>query len=112
MEAGRLNKRLQFSMRMDREDGAGNTESVWIPQFECAAALKRLKGGESVMAARLEAKELVIVTVRRSMNTRQITHEWRAVDLRSGAVYMVKEEPRESDNRGFLDFLAMSGAAG
>lgn len=111
MEAGRLNRRLQFSERRQVDDGAGNTAAEFVPQFECAAALKRLKSGESVMAARLEAKEQVIVTVRRGMNTRRITHEWRAVDTRSGTVYQIKEEPRESDDRGSFDFLAMSGVA-
>ncbi|MCG7507064.1 head-tail adaptor protein [Mesorhizobium retamae] len=111
MDAGRLNRRLQFSKRQDQDDGAGNTKGTWIPQFECAAGIKRLKSGEGVLAARLEAKEQIIVTVRRSANTKQITHEWLAEDMRSGAVYMVKEEPRESDDRGFFDFLAMSGVA-
>ena len=111
MDAGRLNRRLQFSERRKTDDGAGNTVAEFVPQFECAAALKRLKGGESVMAARLEAKEQVIVTVRRSMNTRRITQEWRAVDMRTGTAYQVKEEPRETDDRGFLEFLVVSGVA-
>lgn len=109
MQAGRLDKRLQFAERREIDDGAGNTVAEYVPQYECAANIKRLRGGESVMAARLEAREPVIVTVRACIAARRITNDWRATDMRDGTIYAVKEMPREADNRGHLEFLAMSG---
>jgi hypothetical protein len=61
------------------------------------------------LAARLEAKQPVIVTVRACNAARAITNDWQAVDTRTGTVYAVKEAPRETDDRRFLEFLAQSG---
>ena len=115
MHAGRLDRRLQFAERREVDDGMGNTVAEYVPQYECAANIKRLRGGESVLAARLEAKQPVVVTVRACTAARAITHDWRATDLRDGTIYAVKENPRYPtdksgrEDRGHLEFLAMSG---
>lgn len=113
MEAGRLDRRLQFQVRVELEDGHGNTVADWFPQFTIAANRKYyLRGaGESVMAARLAAKTFVTLMVRRSLATQQITPDWRAIDIRSGEVFNIREQPQESDDRGYLSFLAESGVA-
>lgn len=116
--AGRLNQRLQFQSPFEIDDGAGNTTQGWQPQFETAAGIQFLRGGETVLAARLEQTAPLIITVRVSTNTRQVTGEWRAIDMRSGTIYQVKENPRHpvdrsgKENRGHFEFLAMSGVAG
>lgn len=62
-----------------------------------------LRGGESVMQARLASKSPAIITVRASSLTRQITSEWK---LRINDLdYHAKEDPRESDDRAFLELL-------
>lgn len=110
MAAGRLDRRLHFERRVDVEDGYGNiVGEEWINQFTQAANIKFLRGGESVMASRLEAKGPVIVIIRNSTQAREITGDWRAVDARNSRVYAVKELPRESDSRGYLEMLAESG---
>lgn len=113
MEAGRLDRRLQFQVRVAIDDGHGNEVADWYPQFTVAANRKyMLRGaGEAVMAARLTAKTLATVTVRRSIATRQITADWRAIDTRSGEVFNIREQPQESDDRGYLAFLCESGVA-
>lgn len=62
-----------------------------------------LRGGESVMQARLASKSPAIVTVRASTLTRSITSEWK---LRiDGSEFDAKEDPRESDDRASLELL-------
>lgn len=110
MEAGRLDRRLSFYRRVEQDDGAGNTVSDWVLQFSQQGNRKFLRGGESVMAARLESRQPVILTVRASTQARAVTNDWRVVD-RDGTVYNVRENPKESDDRGFLELLAESGVA-
>lgn len=112
MEAGRLDKRLQFQRPFEIEDGAGNYTNGWQPEFTQAANIKFLRGGETVLASRLEQTAPLIVTIRASIQAKAIGGDWRAVDTRSGVVYQVKEAPRESDDRGFLEMLCMCGVAG
>jgi head-tail adaptor len=111
--AGKLQHRLQFSARTAPvDDGYGNVVSgEFTPQFEARCALTFLKGSETVLASRLEARSPVIIAMRNSTNARRITHEWRATDLRTGVIYHIKENPRPTDDRASLEMLAESGVA-
>lgn len=111
MAAGRLDRRLQFSERAEVSDGHGNTVGNWVEQFTVAADVKFLTGGEAVMAGRLTGKGPVVVTIRNSTQARRIAPEWRAYDTRTGAYYNVREKPRETDDRAYLEMLAESGVA-
>jgi head-tail adaptor len=84
MEAGRLDRRLQFQVRVSIDDGHGNEVADWYPQFTVAAGRKYiLRGaGEAVMAARLAAHTLATVTVRRSTATQQVTAALARVSTR------------------------------
>lgn len=109
--AGKLDRRLRFDRPKQVSDGAGNFTDGWEEQFTVAANRKWLRGGESVLAARLEAKQPAIVTIRNSSSAREITADWRCVDVRAERVYAIRENPKESDNRGYLEFLVESGVA-
>lgn len=109
--AGRLDRRYQFAKRVEVEDCAGNFEGEFVPQFEMAGNRKYLRGGESVMASRLQAKSPVILTVRACINSRLIQPEWTATDTRTGEVFNIREQPQESDNRGYMQMLAETGVA-
>lgn len=117
MEAGRLNWRLQFQAPDEREDGAGNSTDGYLPQFTMSAHVHFLRGGEGVLASRLEQVTPVVLTVRNSTQTKRITGEWRAIDVRAGndrfgrprVVYQIKETPRESGDRAWLEMLASTG---
>ncbi|MER9883101.1 head-tail adaptor protein [Mesorhizobium sp. M0118] len=111
MAAGRLDQRLQFSKRVALDDGAGNTEGAFVPQFEMAARRLVLRGGETVMSGRLQNVQKVILTIRNCNQARAITAGWKAQDLRSGVEYAIHEDPQISEDRGFLEFLAESGVA-
>jgi len=112
-KAGKLTYRLQFSVRTAPvEDGYGNVVSGdWTPQFEARCHIMFLKGSESVLASRLEAKSPVIIAMRNSSNARRVTAEWRAMDISTGIIYQIKEQPRPSDDRSHFEVMAMSGVA-
>lgn len=109
--AGMLDRRLSFESRTKVDDGFGNTIGSWVAQFTTAANRKWLRGGEAVMAARLESRQPVILTIRNSGDARLIGNDWRAVDTRDGTIYNIRENPKESENRGYLEMLAESGVA-
>lgn len=109
--AVRLQYRLQFAVRVEQADGYGNVAGAWEPQFEAHCGLTYLKGSETVLASRLEARSPVIIAMRNSANARRVTHEWQATDLRTGRVFQIKEAPRPSDDRSTLEVLAEAGVA-
>lgn len=110
--AGKMDRRIRFERREDVDDGYGNTVAGdWTPQFEQAAHRQWLRGGESVFAARLESRQPAIITVRDSAQARSVTADWRAVDTRDGRIYNIRENPKESDDRRFLEMLAESGVS-
>ena len=104
-----LDHRAEFSLRESIEDDMGGTRDEWVPHFVEWAGVKHLRGGESVMQARLASRNPVIVTIRNSARARQITSEWRVtLRSRSGIVLVaeVKEDPRPSEGDAYLEFLA------
>ena len=108
--AGPLRERFAFDARVETDDGAGNTTGEWLQQFVVAARREALKGGEAVIAARLENRQPYAVTVRYNPLTARITHEWRARDLRTGETYGISSlvtRPR----RDYRDFIATQGPA-
>lgn len=86
--------------------GAGG----WVTQFTVRAAYRHLRGGEDVMAGRLQGQHTQIITVRASSQTRQITPEWRLVDTRDGAVFNVRDVTAETD-RMWISLLCERGVA-
>ena len=106
----KLDRSGGFQSATAGDDGYGNlVTSGWHDEFTRPAAARFLKGGEAVMASRLEGKQPVIVTVRADSDTARITPEWRC--LIDGRAYNIREFPRRSDNRLYLEFLAESGVA-
>lgn len=104
MRAGKLNKRASLSAPVQEPDPDEQIVTSWQHMGTVWANVLPLRGSESVMQARMQAKSPVIVTVRASSLTRDITAEWRvSIDGRS---HDVKERPRETQDRAFLEFLA------
>lgn len=108
--AGKMRDRYRFDQRGLDANGdrlgpwdSDNGITVW-------AETKWLKGTEAVMAQRLEGRQPVALVIRDSTTARTITTAFRAVDVRTGAVFnIVGVSP--SNTRGFIDVLAVSGGA-
>lgn len=107
--AGDLDYRAEFALRETIDDDMGGTRDEWVTQFIDYVAVKHLRGGESVMQARLSSRNPVVVTIRNSARARLIDSEWQ-VTLRDRTgitkVYAVREDPRPGEDSAFLEMLA------
>lgn len=101
--ADKLTKRAAFLKPFIERDPDGMMVQRYDLQFTLWAHVLPLRGGEEVMQARMVAKAPAIVTVRAGAQGRQITSEWR-VQI-GGKTYDVKESPRETQDRAFLEML-------
>lgn len=102
--AGDLTKRATLQAPQEAVDADGQIVQAYPAQGTVWANLRPLRGGEAVMQSRMQSRSPAIITVRASSLTRRITSEWRAVI--DGKTYHVKEDPRETQDRAFLEFLA------
>ena len=109
-DAGELFYSVAFGKREDVDDGYGNTKGAFAEAFATRAAYIHLRGGESVLASRLEGKHTQVIRVRSSAQTRQITSDWYAQDKRSLTFFAVRDVTPGLD-RQFIDLLCESGVA-
>lgn len=109
MSAGDLDSRLTFEERQPVDDGHGNMRAGWVARFTRWADVMLLKGGETVTAGRIAGRSPAIVKVRACNATRTITAGWRAVDVHDGTVWKVKEPPRLTRDRAFLEMMVEAG---
>lgn len=108
--AGKLQERVSLYKRGELDDGYGNTVTDWILQFSTAAGYTHLRGGETVMAARLTNKHPIVVRIRSSVAAREITADWKAADARTGVEYAIKDVTHDV-GRGYIDLLCERGVA-
>lgn len=110
VDAGLMNERFRFEKRGDVVDGYGNFQGAWEDQFTVSGWRQDLRGGETVMAARLTGRQPAILTIYNSIQARAITTDWRAVDVRNGDVWNIRSISRDED-RACLEFLCERGVA-
>lgn len=110
MTAGDLYYKVDCQKRAAVDDGEGNTRGEFATQFTVRAAYRHLRGGEGVLASRLENKHPIVITLRRSSDTLQITADWRLVDARDGTIWAVKDVTHETD-RQWISLLCERGVA-
>lgn len=103
--------RVSFQKRVAQgNDGLGNVLSPFVEQFQTRVAIKYLRGGEDVMASRLEGRQPAIATALQSSNIDLVSPDWRMVDVRTNDVWNVRSaEPMQ--NRRYVDFLIERGVA-
>lgn len=101
--ADQLTKRVAFLKPIVDQDEDGMMVQRYDLQFTLWGHVLPLRGGEQIMQARMVAKAPAIVTVRAGAQARQTTSDWR-VQI-GGKVYEVKENPRETQDRAFLELL-------
>lgn len=106
--AGRLDRRVTFQKRTVASDGYGGERSTWADQFTVWGGFVHLRGGETVLAERLEGVHPAVIRVRRSTDTATVTTDWRVKDA-NDVVYAIRDvAPVE---RSHIDFLVASGTA-
>lgn len=121
--SGHLYEHVAFDKRVDASDGHGNYQDGFVEQFSCRAGFTYLRGTESVIAARLEGRQPIVVRVRSSTSTRSIEADWRMRNMRNGSwdgdggeeywtgpIYAVRSVIPTED-RQFIDVTVESGKA-
>lgn len=106
MTAGQLTKRALLLEPVESVDADGQIVQSWAERGTVWCNWTPRRGGEGVLQARIESRNPAIITVRAYGLTRRITSEWRVrID---GREYEVQEDPTETPDRAFLEFLAMT----
>lgn len=88
----------------------GNTVDDWEEQFQARAGYVHLRGGETVIASRLQGVHLQVIFVRRSSNSLLVRADWRIRDTRTGTTFNIRDITATED-RQWVDFLCQSGVA-
>jgi head-tail adaptor len=113
--AGSLRYRLRFAERDTVDDEYGNPSTGWIDRFTVAGNITAKVGGEAVDAARLAGRQPVILTVRRSPDTRQVTTDWKATEIDSGTEFNIRTaiDPfiGNSNHGMWIEMIAETGVA-
>lgn len=109
MKSADLIQRVAFDRNVPVPDGQGGNRKDWVEQFQNRAHFRYLRGGESVIAARLAGTQPVVVTIPAHQAARGITPEWRMRDVRTGVIYNIRTIPVPSDDRRWLEITAESG---
>jgi SPP1 family predicted phage head-tail adaptor len=107
MKTGQLTKRATLLEPFQERDSDGQLVQGETGRGTVWANMRPLRGGESVMQSRMLSRSPAIVTVRKSPMTTPITSEWSVIV--DGRDYKVREDPRETDDRAFLEFLVEAG---
>lgn len=109
--AGSLRARVHCQKRVEIDDGMGNTYGDWQTQFTIAAGFIPKNGGEQVLAGRLQGVQAYIVTIRQSIQSREITPEWRLIDARDDRVFNIRSLADPTGKRAWLELLVQDGVA-
>lgn len=110
MKRAHLDERIVLQRPTATADGMGGTEAGWQDVFETRAHFRYLRGGESVLAGRLQGRLTVVATIPSHHAARQVTADWRLRDARAGTIYNVRSII-PSDDKAFLELTCESGVA-
>lgn len=111
IDSGERSHRFVFAKQSSASDGHGGTTTAFADQFTLWAGVTHLRGGETVMANRLQGRHSQVVRVRRTAQSRLITTDWRTRDVREGTEFAIRDIT-PSDDRMYFDLLCESGVAG
>lgn len=108
MPNGALDQSVAFDEPTQTQDGSGGTDAGWAEMHACRARFRYLRGGETVMAARLEGRQPVLVSIWNCAAARTITTSGLMRDVRTGDVYNVRSIV-PTDDRLSLELLCERG---
>lgn len=103
-------KRVAFDSPSLAPDGSGGQEAGWSEEYICSARFAYLRGGETVMAGRLEGKQPVIARIRRNSASLQINPTWRLRETSTGEAFNIRSAQPTPDEME-VDILCESGVA-
>jgi SPP1 family predicted phage head-tail adaptor len=113
--AGDLKQRVRFENRELVDDGYGNPVSgEWQTQFSRAARIELSKGGEGIIAARLQGTFPTLAIVRYDSLTKTITPEWRMIEVLGDdteVVYAIHQADDMERRRRWITILCEAGVS-
>jgi SPP1 family predicted phage head-tail adaptor len=108
--ASDLRDRVSLEKQEEVDDGYGGVTGQWVAQFERGACILLSKGGETVIASRLQSIQPALIIVRFDSETATITADWRLIEVRSGTTYNIRTSA-DMERRGrFITMLCDAGA--
>lgn len=113
MRAGLLHEQVAFDATIEQDDGHGAFNTVFTPEvdaYECWANFLYLRGGEIAQGARMEGRQVVVVTIRANPSSRAIGINHRIRDLNTGQSGAVRSPAVLTDDRAFLELTVEMGA--
>lgn len=99
----KLDCRATFAEPFKEKDRDGKVIQRHVDQFTVWANARWLRGGETVMQARMQSRSPAIMTVRSSPDSGRITAEWKM--FMDGREFDVKERPRLTEDRAFYELM-------
>lgn len=109
MKVTDLDHICSFQSRAVADDGHGNKLGEFQEVFREWAGFRFLRGGEGIVESRLASEQPAILTVRSTLQTQAIAPDWQVVC--GGRSYRIKEPPRPSGDRLYLEFLVVLSPA-
>ncbi len=120
MQAGHLTRRVTFDRPHVLDDGHHGEVQGWDTDVLTVwAHMAYLRGGEDVIAGRLAGRQPVVVTIHRSTDVLEIDETWRMRDAQDGAwtadahwtgpVFAIRERPKPTQDRLWLELLVEAG---
>lgn len=109
LQSGDFKQRVTFYSSDLQEDASGGSRSNWVEEFSSMAHVIYMHGGEAVIAAGLQGKRPVVLTIRRSKNSNRITSHWKVVF--DGVDYNIREKPKPTSDPMNCEFKAVAGVA-
>lgn len=108
--AGQLRERVTVQRRSEVSDGAGNYLSDWANLYtSLPARIIPLRGGETVIASKLQGTGIVNIVVRYSSESAAVTTEDRIVH--GSETYNIRYISNEDERDRFLTFMCERGVA-
>lgn len=108
--AGKRQTIIAFEQRDRIDDGYGNRVSgEFVEKFQQYAEINFLRGGETVIAARLESRAPAIISVLADdtrMNS--VTPDWRIVVAETGETFNIRTITK-TPNRAYFELLCETG---
>lgn len=106
--AGNLRSKVMFQRRT--EDANGDLLGPFEDVSARAAEIIYLRGGEPVMAQRLQGVQPAVVAVYADSVTRTVTNAWRLIDSNTGQIHEITAPPTITPDRRWVEILTTAKA--
>ncbi|GLS87689.1 hypothetical protein GCM10010873_26630 [Cypionkella aquatica] len=105
---GDLNTLVAFDAPVRAPNGMGGSQTSWAEQFQAWAKVIWLRGGETVISARLAGRQPAVFVIGQSQDSALLDTDWVARDIETGKSYVVRAII-PTDDRAFFEVTVEGG---